>query len=44
MDSRKVTVSNDIAAITDRVMHRQLTPVDRSHAEALVRMVLESAQ
>lgn len=44
MDSQnKVTVSNDIAAITDRVMHRQLIPVDRSHAEALVRMVLESA-
>lgn len=38
------SVSPDISAITDRVMERQLTPVDRSTAEALVRMVLECAQ
>lgn len=38
-----ITVSSDIAAITDRVMLRHLTPVPREQAEALVRMVLDCA-
>jgi len=38
-----ITVSSDIARISDRVMFRQLTPVPREHIEALVKIVLECA-
>lgn len=38
-----ITVSSDIARISDLVVLRQLTPVPREQVEALVKMVLECA-